>query len=190
MSSATLTEREVAAGLAAALYHFGTYDSHNVGGIARSLATNYGIQRDRLARIVDGTATEGDITTWPDDSYAERDHEYVSNMLGARRFALVRDIDETGVSGTGRIAEGVVCTHQRAALHWLTEHRSVAFYPSIETVERIHGHGGKTRIIFEEDDTTTATPAAERLRAIGWKPGMSAEAAARLVALAAVQASA
>ena len=30
---------------------------------------------------------------------------------------------------------------------WLTGHKSVAFYPSLEEVEAIHGHDGKTKIV-------------------------------------------
>lgn len=151
MEDPVISEQERAAGLAAALYHFGRLDQADIPGIARSLLANYGYQRDRLARIAAGTATAGDRMTYPDDSFVLRDYEWVSNMIGARRFRLIRDIDETGVSGTGEIAEGVVFAgHERASLTWLTEHRSVAFYPSIVTVERIHGHGGKTRVVFAD----------------------------------------
>lgn len=68
-----------------------------------------------------------------------------------RRFSLIRDVDATGVSGVGKVAEGVVFSHGWCALTWLAEHTSVAFYPSIADVEFIHGHQGKTRIVFLDD---------------------------------------
>ena len=75
-----------------------------------------------------------------------------------RRFHLERDIDETGVSGVGRVAEGVQFSHGLCALTWLTEQHqinghvwsSIAAYPSIETIELVHGHGGLTRIVWDD----------------------------------------
>lgn len=65
-----------------------------------------------------------------------------------RRFELHRDEDATGVSGVGRVAQGVEFDNGFCALTWLTAHTSVAFYPSIESLEAIHGHGGRTRIAW------------------------------------------
>jgi hypothetical protein len=64
-----------------------------------------------------------------------------------RPFWLQRVEDESGVSGEGLVAEGVVFSSGWCALTWLTGHKSVAFYPSLEEVEAIHGHDGKTKII-------------------------------------------
>jgi len=66
-----------------------------------------------------------------------------------RLFHLLRLDDESGVSGTGRVAEGVVFSNGWVALLWLTETPSMGFYPSIEAVETIHGHSGKTRVVFD-----------------------------------------
>jgi hypothetical protein len=68
--------------------------------------------------------------------------------LGPRFFELHRDEDETGISGTGVVAQGVIFDSGKVALSWLTEHTSVAVYDSIRDVERIHGHGGKTRVVM------------------------------------------
>lgn len=65
-----------------------------------------------------------------------------------RRFMLQRDVDETGVSGTGKVAEGVVFTCGRVALTWLTPWTSVAVYDNVEVLEHLHGHGGKTRVVY------------------------------------------
>lgn len=67
-----------------------------------------------------------------------------------KRFHLQRDVDETGVSGTGRVAEGCQFSDGACALTWLTEHTSYVFYTSIRHVEYIHGHNGKTRVVFDD----------------------------------------
>lgn len=64
-----------------------------------------------------------------------------------RLFKLVRIEDVSGTSGTGVVAQGVIFDNDWCALTWLTPHTSVAFYPSIEEVEAIHGHGGKTSVV-------------------------------------------
>lgn len=67
-----------------------------------------------------------------------------------RTFHLDRQEDESGVSGTGKVAEGVVFTNGWVAMVWLTSTDSLGYYPSIENVEKIHGHGGKTKIVFHD----------------------------------------
>lgn len=68
----------------------------------------------------------------------------------ARRFHLHRTEDASGVSGTGCVAEGVVFTNGWVALTWLSDLPSVAFFPSVESLEAIHGHGGKTRLVYRD----------------------------------------
>ena len=65
-----------------------------------------------------------------------------------RRFNLVRTEDETGISGVGRVAEGVEFSDGKIAMTWCVEGlpKSYAVYESAEAVDRIHGHNGKTRI--------------------------------------------
>jgi hypothetical protein len=67
---------------------------------------------------------------------------------GFRRFMLNREQDLTGVSGVGIVAQGVQFNNGWVALTWLTETTSVVFYPDIESVEKVHGHGGATRIVW------------------------------------------
>ena len=69
-----------------------------------------------------------------------------------RRFELHRDQDITGVSGTGVVAEGVLFSTGWVALTWLTVVNSLVFYPAIENVEKIHGHDGKTRIVWLDNE--------------------------------------
>jgi hypothetical protein len=67
-----------------------------------------------------------------------------------KRFHLERDEDETGISGTGRIAEGVEFSTGSVALAWLTKYWSIAIYPNMKSVEKIHGHEGKTRLVWDD----------------------------------------
>ncbi|WP_411955519.1 hypothetical protein ACKXGF_07400 [Alkalibacillus sp. S2W] len=66
----------------------------------------------------------------------------------SERFYLLRNDDETGVSGTGIVATGVVLPSGKAIMEWLSEHTSVAIYESIEELEAIHGHNGRTVVKF------------------------------------------
>lgn len=72
-----------------------------------------------------------------------------------RQFHLQRDEDESGVSGIGAVAEGVEFTNGKCILTWLTKTTSWGLYDSIKDVETLHGHSGKTRIVF---GPTTPTP--------------------------------
>lgn len=66
-----------------------------------------------------------------------------------RRFELHRDEDETGVSGTGVVAQGVHFSDGPVALRWIVGvHRSTVVWPSMEAVDAVHGHGGRTRIVW------------------------------------------
>lgn len=66
-------------------------------------------------------------------------------------FYLNRTEDESGISGTGRVAQGFVFDNGKVAVTWLSEHPSVTVYDSIGEVHAIHGHGGKTEVIMEPD---------------------------------------
>ena len=66
-------------------------------------------------------------------------------------FYLKRDEDESGVSGTGRVAQGFIFDNGKVAVSWLSEHPSVTIYDSIGEVHAIHGHGGKTEVVMEPD---------------------------------------
>ncbi|WP_181019890.1 hypothetical protein [Nonomuraea typhae] len=71
-----------------------------------------------------------------------------------RRFRLVRDHDPTGISDTGVVAEGVVVSDGWAVTHWLD--RPPMHEPTMTTwlyrghhgIEKVHGHGGATRIAW------------------------------------------
>jgi hypothetical protein len=64
------------------------------------------------------------------------------------RFDLVRTYDWSGKSGTGRVATGITLPFRMGAvLRWLTPTWTVTWFPRTEWVERIHGHGGATKVI-------------------------------------------
>lgn len=66
-----------------------------------------------------------------------------------RRFELHRDVDVSGVSGTGVVAEGAAFSDGTAVVRWVVgEHRSTVVWPDVASVEAIHGHGGATRLVW------------------------------------------
>lgn len=65
-----------------------------------------------------------------------------------RRFELHRDVDETGISGIGVVAEGVEFSPGECVVRWLTDTWSCVFYLNKEAVITIHGHNGKTRLVW------------------------------------------
>lgn len=71
-----------------------------------------------------------------------------------RRFHLQRNEDESGVSGTGIVTEGVEFSDGSCAMRWMTNTSSTTFYSSIEDVVTIHGHGGKTVVVWIDPETS------------------------------------
>lgn len=80
----------------------------------------------------------------------------------SQRFVLVRDEDESGVSGTGVVADGVQFRTGWIALCWRNAgtggrietaiNTGMGIYPDLEAVRTVHGHGGKTRIEWVDRD--------------------------------------
>ena len=68
-----------------------------------------------------------------------------------RRFRLYRTEDESGVSGVGYVAEGIQFSSGKSVINWTTTVSSVAMYDSLEELESIHGHDGKTEIRWMDD---------------------------------------
>lgn len=68
-----------------------------------------------------------------------------------RRFHLHRTEDETGQSGTGIVAEGCVFTDGHVVLRWLSTTPSWIIHSSLENMEKVHGHQGKTKIIWKDE---------------------------------------
>lgn len=76
-----------------------------------------------------------------------------------RRFYLQRDEDVSGVSGTGIVAQGVEFNDTlidpeaksgsgKVVINWFGVHRSVVIWDSIEDALVIHGHDGRTKVVW------------------------------------------
>ena len=66
-----------------------------------------------------------------------------------RRFHLYRHHDETGVSGPGIVAEGIQYRDGCIAMRWcVNPARSTTVYTNHDDVTTIHGHDGKTEIVW------------------------------------------
>jgi hypothetical protein len=65
-----------------------------------------------------------------------------------RRFVLKRTEDVSGVSGTGTVAEGVELSNGKVCMQWLSSNSSLVIYDCIKEVETIHGHEGRTSVVF------------------------------------------
>ncbi|HEY9409000.1 MAG TPA: hypothetical protein VIP77_05410 [Jiangellaceae bacterium] len=77
-----------------------------------------------------------------------------------RRFALVRHVDYTGVSGIGVVAYGVVFFDGQVALRWCSTHPATSLWDSIEDMLAIHGHGEATSVQWIDQSSDTADEAA------------------------------
>src|SRR5262245_15896268 len=72
----------------------------------------------------------------------------VREGMPPRRFQLMRDEDVSGVSGTGVVADGVEFPDGSVALRFRGDWPTTNPHPSIESVIGVHGHGGKTRVVW------------------------------------------
>ena len=68
-----------------------------------------------------------------------------------RRFFLVRDVDESGCSGTGLVAQGLEFDSGRAVMEWLVPPCSLNIFASVEELVSIHGHCGKSKVKYVDD---------------------------------------
>ncbi len=65
-----------------------------------------------------------------------------------RTFYIERLEDVSGVSGTGIVAYGCVFNDGTTVIRWEGDKASTVVWESLEVAEHVHGHGGKTRIVF------------------------------------------
>ena len=68
-----------------------------------------------------------------------------------RTFKLQRFEDVSGVSGTGLIAEGVEFHDGQVVVSWFGRHHTLEVAASARDVIEIHGHGGKTVLVWDKD---------------------------------------
>lgn len=69
-----------------------------------------------------------------------------------KTFCLNRVEDETGVSGTGIVAQGAVFSNNKVVISWLSKHSSITTFNSIKDMLSVHGHSGKTQIVWDKKD--------------------------------------
>jgi hypothetical protein len=67
-----------------------------------------------------------------------------------RRFFLRRQVDVSGVSGTGLVAEGVVFKDGTTVIQWYGDRPSTVVWRDFAHAESVHGHGGHTKFEFED----------------------------------------
>lgn len=73
-----------------------------------------------------------------------------------KTFFIFRNGDESGVSGLGKVLNGVIFPDGQTVIRWCVEGKpnSTAIYPSFEDFKYIHGDAhpdNKTEIIFYSD---------------------------------------
>lgn len=69
-----------------------------------------------------------------------------------------RHEDETGVSGEGLVADVVEFPNGTCIYHWRGATPSMAIYPNIKQMEAVHGHGGKTEVVFYSEIEAPRNP--------------------------------
>jgi hypothetical protein len=67
-----------------------------------------------------------------------------------RRFELCRHDDVSGISGTGRVAEGIQFSSGKCVIAWLSKTPSISIFDSVEALLAVHGHDGATELIWLE----------------------------------------
>lgn len=67
-----------------------------------------------------------------------------------RRFHLLRAVDVTGASGTGRVADGVLWPDGTVSVRWRGDRPSTVAWDRLSDAEAVHGHGGATRIVWDD----------------------------------------
>lgn len=101
-----------------------------------------------------------------------------------RLFRLMRDVDQTGVSGPGHVADGVVWADGTVTLRWFGAHASTVCWAGIDDAVAVHGHGGATRFVYDDTLPAGAEPfngLAAMLRTRRESLGLSMRAAAEQI---------
>ncbi|MFB9991941.1 hypothetical protein ACFFLM_08190 [Deinococcus oregonensis] len=59
-------------------------------------------------------------------------------MTEPRRFTILRETDATGVSGTGRVLDGVIFHTGQVVVCWRSEHRSITVFENWDAFAGVH----------------------------------------------------
>jgi hypothetical protein len=65
-------------------------------------------------------------------------------LVMMKRFMLNRLVGDTGCTGTGIIAEGIIFSNGVCVITWVVGTCSVVVYDNLDDMVKVHGHGGKT----------------------------------------------
>lgn len=96
----------------------------------------------------------------PDTAVGLEDVQLLDDPDALRPGVLYRKVDQSGVSGTGVVADFVEFPSGRVVQEWRNEENGnletrgirdsgVDFRPSMELAVRIHGHGGNTEYVYD-----------------------------------------
>lgn len=68
--------------------------------------------------------------------------------LMIRLGVLLREEDESGVSGTGVVADIIEYPDGWCVAHWRSNMPSTNVYPNHKALTAVHGHAGKTKVVW------------------------------------------
>ncbi|MCP3805388.1 hypothetical protein NLX83_39590 [Allokutzneria sp. A3M-2-11 16] len=69
-----------------------------------------------------------------------------------RRFQVWREVDTSGRSRTGRVADGVQWPDGTVTVRWRGDQASTAHWDCLADAELVHGHGGLTRFVWTDEE--------------------------------------
>lgn len=81
-----------------------------------------------------------------------------------KAFYLLRHEDVHSNSETGVVAEGVIFWDGTGSFTWLTHEKTVTTFSSIQTIKRLHSHGGRTEVVVEGGHSKAAKEKFERCK--------------------------
>lgn len=64
---------------------------------------------------------------------------------------MIREVDVTGISGTGVVIEGIQFSDGVCAIRWMTDMPSTTHHDCIDNVVAVHGHNGQTRLEWMDE---------------------------------------
>lgn len=94
-----------------------------------------------------------------EEQLSQEGREYLRQMGGRREsrqprtFYLRRIKDVNGVSGTGKVAEGVEFSDGSVSMRWCSDTPTfINAEGGIDWIVKIHGHGGSTEVVWLDQE--------------------------------------
>lgn len=81
-------------------------------------------------------------------------------MNEPRMFYIERKLDVTGISGVGRVLDGVVFHTGQVVVCWRSEYSSITTFPTWNAFDAVHLRAhpeNRTQIVFVDGDAHPAT---------------------------------